>query len=1156
MGAAARPRGDGAAMTPRSGAPLPGARGQLLREMSSDPDVFDVCGDLPTGTTVLEASAGTGKTFTIAALATRYVAEGMAELSELMLVTFGRAATSELRDRVRERLVSAERALRSPEARTSDDAVVAHLARCDDTEREARRRRLTDALSQFDAATITTTHGFCQQMLHTLGVAGDVDADATFVPDIADLVDEVVDDLYLQRYADATQPMLTPSDARAMARAAVSDYQAVLEPRDAPADTLAGHRYAFAHDALAEVLHRKRARHLLDYDDLLVLLRDALADPVHGPAAAARVRARYQVVLVDEFQDTDPVQWQILRTAFHGHRTLVLIGDPKQAIYAFRGGDVVTYLTARTDATTTATLGRNWRSDAPLLDGLEAVFGGAALGDEAIVVRPVEAQHTGRRLDGGVPLRLRQVTREPFRLKGTKNPAVGKVRELIAADVAADVVRQLTTTRLLDGGAWRPLEPGDVAVLTRRNADATLVRDALADAGVPAVVSALVSVFAQPAARQWLTLLGALEQPGHAGRTAALALTPFVGWDAARLAGASDAALDELSDQVRTWARLLAERGVAALLEAVSVGGVAERLMATATGERVLTDLRHVGQSLHLAATTDRLGVSALTDWLRRRVAEAEQDYAEERSRRLETDAAAVQVVTTHASKGLEFPVVYVPFGWDRYESRTPPILRFHDDAGTRLLHVGGKEADHYDAARERHLAEERGEDLRLLYVALTRAATQLVVHWAPSSNSAGGPLSRLLLGDFAAGELPPDRVTVAADDAVAAALTAVVDSAGRTIALEQVTAQPGPARWSPPERGRSQLAVARLGRTLDHSWRRTSYTGLTAAAHADGVSSEPETTGIQDEADVAVTGTQNEAPPAAVDPARHLPSPMSDLPAGAAFGTLVHEILEQVDTAAADLNAELLTRCREAATVRVPGVDPVELAAALGQVLATPLGPLAGGATLADFPPADRLAELEFELPLAGGDRADPRPGNATPPAAARAAATLADIAALLRRHLPAADVFAPYADHLAELGEARLLGYLTGSIDAVLRLRGDAGPRYLVVDYKTNRLGTFDEPLTAWDYRPQAMAEAMMRAHYPLQLLLYLAALHRYLRWRQRGYDPQRHLGGGLYLFVRGMCGPGTPASDGTPHGVMAWRPPAALVVELSALLEGRSA
>ncbi len=1106
-------------------------------ELATELPVFDVCGPLPTGTTVLEASAGTGKTFTIAALATRYVAEAGVDLADLLLVTFGRAATSELRDRVRDRLLSTERALRDPRtARTSGDAVIAHLAAVDDTELDRRRRRLTRALSQFDAATITTTHGFCQQMLASLGVAADVDPELTFVPDIADLREEVVDDVYLARYASSPDPELSPTEARSIAKEAVSDHQAALRPGGASPDTLPGHRYALAHAVREEVLRRKRRRRLLDYDDLLTLLRDALTDPDHGATAARRVRERYAVVLVDEFQDTDPVQWEILRTAFHGHRTLVLIGDPKQAIYAFRGGDVVTYLQARDLATHTATLGRNWRSDAELLTGLDTVLGGAALGDEAIVVRPVDSSHAERRLDGGAPVRLRQVTRAPFRLAGTKNPRVGDVRRLIADDVAADVVAQLGSTRVTDRGRWRPLRPGDVAVLARRNADADAVRDALAAAGVPAVVSGLFSVFGTEAAKHWLTLLTALEQPGHAGRTAALALTPFLGWDAARLGAATDGEREDLSDIVRSWARLLAERGVAALVESVTTEGVAERLMATTTGERVLTDVRHVGEALHLAAVEDSLGVAALTDWLRTRIAEADKDYAEERSRRLETDADAVQVVTIHAAKGLEFPVVYVPFGWDRYESRNPPILRYHDDAGTRLIHVGGPEDPGYPDARDRHLAEERGEDLRLLYVALTRAATQVVAHWAPSANSAAGPLSRLLLGDHAPGELPPDRVSPGADDKVSAALGAVAERAGGAIALEQVTERPRPVTWDPPEEPRPPLTVARLDRALDHSWRRTSYSGLTAAAHAEGVGSEPEATGVEDETDVVVPA------PVTANPAQALPSPMAELAGGTTFGTVVHEVLEQVDTSAADLATELSARCREAGVARVPGLDPDALARALEQVMATPLGPLADGATLADVPPADRLAELEFELPLAGGDSTGGTP------------ATVVDLAHLLRRHLPPDDVFAPYADQLAALGPERLQGYLTGSIDAVLRRGRGADARYLVVDYKTNRLAPVTESLTLWHYRPAALVEAMMRSHYPLQLLLYLAALHRFLRWRHRGYDPERHLGGGLYLFVRGMAGPDTPVHDGTPSGVMAWRPPAALVVELSALLEGR--
>jgi exodeoxyribonuclease V beta subunit len=255
----------------------------------------------------------------------------------------------------------------------------------------------------------------------------------------------------------------------------------------------------------------------------------------------------------------------------------------------------------------------------------------------------------------------------------------------------------------------------------------------------------------------------------------------------------------------------------------------------------------------------------------------------------------------------------------------------------------------------------------------------------------------------------------------------------------------------------------------------------------------------------------------------------MNGLPAGAAFGTLVHEVLEVVDTSAPDLLGELRVRCGEAVARRLAALDPTALAAALLPVLRTPLP---GGGDLAGTAPADRLAELDFELPLGGGDR----------PTAGRA--RLRDVSALLRRHLPPDDDLAPYAAVLETLDAPPLRGYLTGSIDAVLRR---PGPSYVVVDYKTNRLGSGD--LTALDYTRPAMAAEMLRAHYPLQALLYAVALHRYLRWRQPDYDPGRHLGGVQYLFVRGMVGPQTPAGC----GVFDWQPPAALVTDLSDLLAG---
>jgi exodeoxyribonuclease V beta subunit len=320
-------------------------------------------------------------------------------------------------------------------------------------------------------------------------------------------------------------------------------------------------------------------------------------------------------------------------------------------------------------------------------------------------------------------------------------------------------------------------------------------------------------------------------------------------------------------------------------------------------------------------------------------------------------------------------------------------------------------------------------------------------------------------------------------------------------------------------------------------------------------VVTEPETRAVDDEAETlppigAASPAAGGAGPTALAAGLALPSPLAALPGGAAAGTMVHRILERVDTASGDLPRELLDRCREVmgAGSRADGgparFGPVDLAAALDLVLATPLGPLAHDLALRDIPPRDRLAELEFEFPLGGGD---------APPG--RAAASLDAVARLLRRHLPPTDLFAGYAHRLEALGDAALRGYLTGSIDAVLRLRVDGGPRYVVVDYKTNRLAPPSEPLVLGHYGPAATAQAMRDAHYPLQLLLYLVALHRFLRWRQPGYDPETHLAGGLYLFVRGMAGPGTPRVDGTPCGVVGWRPPPPLVVELSDLLHGAS-
>ena len=1088
---------------------------------------FDVCGPLLTGTTVLEASAGTGKTFTIAALTTRYVADGVCELAQIMLVTFGNAASRELRDRVRERMVSAERGLRNPAAaRTpTTDPVLVLLATGTDTAVEARRGRLVRALAGFDAATIATTHSFCQQVLIGLGTAADTDPNAVFTETIDDLLQEVVDDLYVRAFARATsRPFLSPAELATLGEAATgSDRQSRLEPADSTAGP--NRRRSAAQAIRDEVARRKRNASLVDYDDWLTQLRDALTHLVTGAVARQRVRDRYSVVMVDEFQDTDPVQWEVLAQAFHTHTTLVLIGDPKQSIYGFRGGDVTTYLAATALATSRSTLDRNWRSDAGLVGALEHVLGGVALGDPQIVVRPVDSAHPTPRLTGaGAPLRLRRLTRAGRSVPSSGLLSVKTARPLIAADVAADIVDLLSGPARLSEPAHpggRPVGPGDVAVLVRTNDQVQLVRDALTTVGVPAVAGAGGTVFATPAARSWLVLLEAVEQPHRPGRVRAAALSVFLGHSEATVDALGDQLTDTLATVLRGWGELLARRGVAAFLEVITEQQqLPARILALPDGERVLTDLRHIGQVLHTAALHDSMGVTALVGWLRRRIARAGEEKSEDRSRRLASDDDAVAVMTVHTSKGLEFPVVYVPFSWDRWNPSSPMTLRLHDDSGERVLDVGGEGSTGYDDALGRHRSEELGEDLRLLYVALTRASSQVVAHWAPTANTPSAALHRVLFGDRTTDQIPDRTQVPKDDDLVVARLQELATTApiAASIGLEDMQLDPRSRTWASPTPAVPALTVSRFTRRLDHDWARTSYSALTRTAHAHPPTSEPDTDDTTDERDTEANPTT----PAVAAPLHELVSPFTDLPGGAAFGTLVHAVLEDVDP-------DVLTeRCADAvARHAVPGVSATALATALHPVLHTPLD--RAGTTLASIAASNRLAELDFEMPLAGGDDTI-------------TSAQLHNVVALLRRH----DLgpVTGYPDLLQQLPPQALRGYLTGSIDAVLRL---PGPRYVVVDYKTNRLGP--EPLTTGHYTQAAMATEMQHAHYVLQALLYSVALQRFLRWRQPGYDPAHHLGGVQYLFVRGMAGLNTPNGA----GVFTWSPPAALVVELSDLLAG---
>ncbi len=1089
---------------------------------------YDPTGPLPQATVLLEASAGTGKTHAIAALATRYLAEDMVTADRLAVISFSRIASAELRSRVRERLQATRRLLADTLAGQAApgplDSTDAWLIAGPTDELHARHGRLVRAVAALDAASIMTIHEFCQAMLSELGVLADQDPEAVLVEDVGILLDQVIDDLYLARYAQApVQPPFDLATARLLGREAIAFAEAPLVPQAAAGQV--AERLGFAAAVREELAARKRNLGVFSFDDQLLRLRDSLRHAT-TPAAVERLRRRCQVVLVDEFQDTDPVQWEILQRAFDGHRPLVLIGDPKQAIYGFRGADVGAYRAAVAAAGAQYSLEVNHRADAPVVAGVNALFHNALLG-EGIGVPPVKASHSGSRLRGiaPAPVRLRCVApAEPL--------DAAAARSWVTADLVAEVLRLLSgDTRLETRAGERELRAEDIAVLVSTNRRGRDLAEALTAAGIAVAFSGSDSVFASQAARDWLTLLRALEEPRRQATRAAI-LTDFVGGDLEALATADDTRLAQWGAMLQNWSRLLARSGVAALFAAVQAeNGLAERVLGTPFGERQLTDYRHLAELLHSRYTAGVRG-QALVAWLAAAIESGEQST--DRTRRLETDRWAIQIMTVHKAKGLQFPVVLVPQATDLHlRDDEGGALVFHD-GGERVLDLGGLTAAGRPERLRRHDEEAAEDRLRALYVAATRAQSQLTLWWTRTKrNTELSPLHRLLFRDRVAGGAPEPAYRVDAPPGsghprelawLGAAGIAVEDCPAPVPARRP--AVPGPAR---------DLREPRWQRRIDQLWRRTSYSGLTQEVHA-----RPPVALVADPV------VDDEPPPdeGPVAPVHGPVSPMADLPGGAAFGSLVHHVLENLDWYCPDPADEPQLRARlddaaAAALLRYPlaGVTPATLADGLLPSLITPLGVLTGGRSLAELPVGDRLSELDFEFPLG----------------TAASTTTVADIAALLRAWLPADDPLAGYPGELDRPGLAGqvLRGFLTGSIDSVLRVHSEAGPRFLVVDYKTNRLSTAG-PLTVDAYRPEAMAAEMIRAHYPLQAILYCVALHRFLAARLPGYDPAVHLGGVGYLFVRGMAG--RDVTDTEPTGVFSWFPPAGLVTELSDLLADR--
>ena len=1181
------------------------------------------------GIGLIEAAAGTGKTHTIEGLFIRLLVETRLTVEQILVVTFTRAATAELRDRIYRRLAKTRDVLDGAPA--GDDELLAHIAAVHPDPQSARRL-LRQALMDFDRAGIFTIHGFCQRVLHENAFETASPFHAEMIEDQAHIVAEVVDDFWRLRVAVeppefirfARAQMSAPEDLRDLARAATTaDFalappsrgpgltpgtvarfrdelqqlraiwanvreeagrillgaeldarvygaaskgpsrgvtgrqlklQGMIEQMDAytagelpayppvsalerlAASTLAHYTSARrpvpAHPvfdacerlhrarvdldremrahmvhlksslvgfAQAEIERRKAERGLLSFDDLLRRLSRALD---RRPAAALvdSVRRRYRAALVDEFQDTDELQYRVFSKLFGAPgRLLFMIGDPKQAIYGFRGADIFSYLRAARSAQAGYTLTTNWRSAPGLVQAINALFSRAP----APFLFPRIRFVPGRSARGDLrrPGPALEIWYLDARRRGGEDGPVSKAeaQRLIARAVAGEI--DAATARGELAG-----RTGEIAVLVRTNREARLMKAHLAAAGLPSVLYSTANVFESPEALELLTVLAAVAEPHSPGRLKSALSTRLLGLAAGALADEEQSAAlwEERTRRHWSYLTLWSEKGFMPMFRQLLDGeAVRERLLAWPDGERRLTNVLHLAELLHRAAVEARLGVSGLLKWLSRQVAD-EADRSEEDQLRLESDERAVKIVTIHRSKGLEYPVVYCPFAWTASEVRGNDLF-FHDPQQDFRLTVdlsGERDSPHRRSARNEALSE----NLRMLYVALTRARERCTLVWGRINTAESSALAYLLRETEA--PIDPDgeadwvehlkaEFRTVDDEKWLKRLAALADASGGSIRVRALP-EPKAVRRQPPPPPAAVASCRTFAGRIDASWRIASYSALAAVG-----------AGAADREDPAAAGDAVGEDPAVS------PNGLHGFPAGARAGNFFHALLETIDFSAPGPHPAVPRKLSEF------GFDPSwadPVGELMEEVASAPLWPGEFPLRLREVAPDRCLREMEFYFPL-----------NPVTPAM---------LEQLLAQGRPSD---AP-SDEPPALHFAPTQGFMRGFVDLVCEHRG----RYFLIDWKSNRLGP------GWDaYRRDRLSRAMLAHRYDLQINLYCLALHRLLRQRLAGYIYERDFGGAIYIFLRGLHRARCPEA-----GVYTYRPPRRFIDALGrALMPGEA-
>lgn len=1065
----------------------------------------------------VEASAGTGKTFAIATLYLRFVLEREYTVDQIVVATFTRAAAAELATRLRERLVTADRLLAEsdPGAERAQDsgdepatrAVIAKLLAAD-VAVDTLRRRTRNARLALDTACIGTLHGFCHRVLAEFGFdTGQTLRPPELIDDVRALEDEIVRDFWRRGSSDAaTAAQLTATwGTPDMLARQVRDAHWRGREIDPPATDDAGARLLLDARAYltAELPRRLAARNLMSHDTAIDQLAAALASP-RGEAIVATLRQRWKVALVDEFQDTDSAQWAIVRALF-ADTALVIVGDPKQAIYGFRGGDVYAWRQALADARAARPvaaqlqLTRSFRSGKGLCAAFNALFSQPADAEPRAFIEPIahpdiapdDRVRDRAVLQDGQPLAALQVwwlDPEAIGHAATKPlPSKSHAEGAIEGACVAWIANTLRTPGMEIRGkddAHEPLQAKHVAVLVDTNRQALSLQGALGRAGIAATCNLKSSVYASGEADDLALLLEAIAAPDDMRRARAAHASILLGRSAADLAPVPDAtgAATDLLEAVAGWVDDVRRHGPAAWLRRL-LQTAAPNLLALPDGERRVANYLQLGELLQNLAATGFGGADLAARFARARV-EASDDADTERLR-LDTDAEAVTIATVHAAKGLEYDVVLVPYAAlasaPSYRRAPLPLHWYHDAANRGHVAIGAG-AD--VAAIQQAEMEERAEAVRKLYVAVTRASALCVLPYGPTQGCEHSALFHVLQQAGRDAPLPNDV------DGCHKALDALRARAGGAVdIIDALPATKAPPRKAASPRRQHAALHARPfdGSHIERDWTVWSFSRLVRGGHGDDTA------------------------PGAGDRAAGDAATTAPTLAGPRFGTAVHAIFERADFAAwrdADgvpaAQRALVERCLGDEGLPPPGMALPAATAIAGACVAGALNAeLPCGVQLCEVAPAERRAEIEFHLSLAP----------------ARTSALLE----LLHAH--------GYLAGRTGFNAATLNGLMTGKIDLTFRHAG----RFHLIDWKTNLCAAYDEA---------SLAAEIARHDYDLQWLIYTLALHRWLRQRLAGYDYAHDVGEAYYLFVRGMRAGG---------GIHRDAPPAALIDALDHLFGG---